>query len=117
MEVSRRSAIVNLTLIGLPFATIAAANVIPEGTEMTRNLYQDRTSCERDYSAQRCSPISGAGSGSTYIGGWYGPFYSGNPAQAANGDPGPGRVGLQSSRTTSIRGGFGSFGRAVHAVG
>jgi hypothetical protein len=124
MDPKRRSSIVNLSLIGLPLATIAAANLIPEETVMRRNLYPDRAACERDYTPQQCeqssgSGSSGGGSGSGWHGGGYhGPYYTTNRSSAAVGDPGSGRTGVNAvSYETSARGGFGSFGRAVRAVG
>ena len=111
---SRRSNIVMLSLIGLPIATIAAANMIPAGTQMRRNNYQDRAACERDYPPQQCE------SGSSSGGGWgyHGPYYSASRSTATTNDPGPGRSGVTpASYETSTRGGFGSFGRAIRAAG
>jgi hypothetical protein len=118
MSGSRRSNIVVLSLIGLPIATIAAANMIPAGTQMRRNNYPDRAACERDYPPSQCEAGS-SGSGGGGSGGFYhGPYYSANRSTAAAGDPGPGRSGVTpASYETSTRGGFGAFGRAARAAG
>jgi hypothetical protein len=109
MDPRKRSNIVLLTLLGLPFGAIAVANSFP-GEELRRNLYPDRAACERDYSAQQCEQRTG-----TNITGWHGPYYSANQATRAGGDPGPGRTGAPAAIDTSTRGGFGNFGRAGHA--
>jgi hypothetical protein len=113
----RRSGIV---LLSLPLAVVAVAPLIPEGQQMRRNVYADRASCERDYSPPQCEQ-SGPGPGGSFGyagGGWHGPYYAANrPAPGTAADPGPGRIGLASSVETSVRGGFGAFGRAMHAVG
>ena len=117
MPSTRRSKAVALTLIGLPVGVIGVANAIPEPQEMKRNLYADRAACERDYNPQQCEPHSSSGSG-TRGGGWHGPYYyTSRSASAAASDPGPGRTGQVTHTETSMRGGFGSFGRAMHAVG
>ena len=110
----RRSGIVALTLVGGLGGTMALADAFP-GQEMKRNLYPDRAACERDYSPQQCQ--QGAGSG--YVGStWHGPYYYGNRSTAAaRTDPGPGRMGWVTTTQTSMRGGFGAFGRAMHAAG
>lgn len=118
---SRRSQIVTLSVFGLLGAVWMGDKLIPEETEMRRNFYGDRAACERDYSASQCEPTSSSGSGSTttYVGGggFRGPSYAASPSAAAAGDPGPGRSGVShASYTTSYRGGFGSFGHAVHAA-
>jgi hypothetical protein len=118
MEGSRRSTIVNLSLVGLPLATIAAAHIIPAETLMRRNNYQDRAACERDYPPppDRCDQATGS---SSHYYGWHGPYYvadRGSPE--ARSDPGPGRAGVTPvSYETSTRGGFGAFGRTVRAIG
>ena len=123
---SRRSNIVTLTLIGVPMAVVLAANVIPEGTKMRRNVYADRAACERDYSPQQCEQAnpgdtsSGSGTSHSSYHGWYhGPYYyADRTASAARTDPGPGRTGIgRVSYQTTTRGGFGTFGRAIRAVG
>ena len=116
MDEQRRSRAVVLTLIGLPTAVMLGASVIPEGQAMRRNVYADRVACERDYSPAQCQP-----GGSSYWGianGWHGPYYfADRTAAAARSDPGAGRIGLQAATERSVRGGFGSFGRAMHAMG
>ena len=105
----RRSTIVGLTLIGLPFGAAALGSAVP-GQEVRRNLYPDRAACERDYSAAQCEQRSGG------VGGWHGPYYvADRSAPSARGDPGPGRGGRPAATETSTRGGFGAFGRAAHA--
>ena len=105
MDPRKRSNIVLLTLLGLPFGAIAVANSFP-GEELRRNLYSDRAACERDYSAQRCEQNTGSS-------GWHGPYYHFNRgASGAANDPGPGRAGAPVAIEASTRGGFGSFGRA-----
>jgi hypothetical protein len=111
----RRSTAVVLTLVGLPVGAVALAN-LPQD-EMRRNLYPDRGACERDYSAQQCQPNSGSGSGHGG-GGYHGPYYYANRSAAAvSSDPGTGRTGQVTRTETSMRGGFGSFGRALGATG
>jgi hypothetical protein len=110
MAGSRRSNIVVLSLIGLPIATIAAANMIPAGTQVRRNNYQDRAACERDYPPSQCESGSSGGGGSS---GWFyhGPYYSANRSTAAAGDPGPGRSGVTpASVETSVRRAAGAAG-------
>jgi hypothetical protein len=109
MDDRRRSNTVILSLIGVTSAVVIAAEAFP-GTEMRRNVYYDRASCERDYSPAQCeesSPTSGR---------WLGPHYAADrTSAAARGDPGSGRTGEATPSVTSIRGGFGAFGRAGHA--
>lgn len=117
MAGNRRSNIVILSLMGVAGAGIIAAEAFP-GTEMRRNLYADRASCERDYSPAQCDR-----SGSTvtythvgyYGGDWRGPEYAANRGSVPAGDPGPGRTGVHASTVSSVRGGFGGFGRSAHA--
>jgi len=127
MDSARRSKIVILTLVGLPVGAIAIANAFPS-QEMRRNLYPDRGACERDYSPQQCEPRPSASSGSSGSsasgghggggGGYRGPAYVANrSAPEARSDPGPGRTGQITRTETSVRGGFGSFGHAMRAVG
>jgi hypothetical protein len=120
MDSAKRSKIVLLTLVGLPFGAIALANAFP-GQELRRNLYPDRGACERDYSAQQCEANSGSSSGRTGGGGgggYHGPYYASNrSASEARSDPGAGRTGQITRTETSVRGGFGSFGHAMRAVG
>ena len=115
MDSSRkRSNIVGLTLVGLPLGAVALANVIPVAQEMRRNLYPDRAACERDYTPRQCEPQTRSGTGSY----WHGPYYAADRSAAqAGSDPGAGRTGQITRTQTSTRGGFGSFGRAMHAVG
>jgi hypothetical protein len=117
MDPRKRSNIVLLTLVGVPFGAIALANAFP-GQQMRRNLYPDRAACERDYSPQQCEQNSGSSSGRTGSGGGYhGPYYSSNrSAPEARGDPGAGRPGQITRTETSVRGGFGSFGHAMRAA-
>jgi hypothetical protein len=113
MDPKRRSQIVTLTLIGLPFAAAVAGRVMPAGEEVRRNLYPDRAACERDYSPQQCQPRHG-----TNITGYHGPYY--HPVRGTSGaanDPGPGRSGVPVAIETSTRGGFGSSGRVGRAGG
>jgi hypothetical protein len=112
MDDRRRSSTVILSLIGVTSAVVIAAEAFP-GTEMRRNVYYDRTSCERDYSPAQCeetTPTSGR---------WLGPYYAADrTSAAARGDPGSGRTWQTRAATpteTSIRGGFGAFGLAAHA--
>lgn len=119
MDSQKRSNIVVLTLIGVPFGMVALADAFP-GHEMRRNLYPDRAACERDYSAAQCEPRSSGSSGSGGSGsggGYHGPYYSANRSAATASDPGAGRTGQVTRTETSVRGGFGGFGRAVRAVG
>lgn len=112
MDPKKRSQIVLLSLIGLPAIALGAAPLIPQGQEMRRNLYPDRAACERDYSPQQCQQGSGSGGH-----GWTGPYYYGNRnLPEAKTDPGPGRVAAPKAVQTSVRGGFGAFGRALHAA-
>jgi hypothetical protein len=115
MDPQRRSTIVTLTLVGLPLGAVALGNVLPAGQEMRRNLYPDRAACERDYSPAQCEQHPG---GTASSGFFHGPYYFANRSLAdARSDPGPGRVGVATGAETSVRGGFGAFGRAMHAVG
>ena len=115
----RRSLMVNLSVLGI--ASAIAIPYLPAGAEFRRNLYRDRESCIRDYSADQCEgPQNSAGSGGGAHGGgsWRGPrYYSDRSLPDARTDPGAGRFGLSSSSETSIRGGFGRVGRALRAVG
>ena len=120
MEPRRRSQTVLLTLAGLSVGAVALADVIPAGEEMRRNLYPDRGACERDYSPQQCHETSGSGTGGHGggAGGYHGPYYyADRNLRAAASDPGAGRTGQVTRTETSVRGGFGSFGRAMRAVG
>lgn len=119
MEPKKRSNIVLLTLVGLPFGAMALGDIMPAGQQVRRNLYPDRGACERDYSPQQCAPNSGSSSGGSGGGGggYHGPYYAGRIASGASGDPGAGRTGQLTRTETSVRGGFGSFGRAMRAVG
>lgn len=119
MEPRRRSGVVTLSLIGLPLGAMALASAFP-GHPVRRNLYPDRAACERDYSPQQCGQgtSSGSGTSSGYHGGWHGPYYyADRNAAGARGDPGMGRTGFYTPTETSMRGGFGAFGRAMHAGG
>jgi hypothetical protein len=111
---SRRSKVVGLSVLGLVATVVIADKALPQDTEMRRNVYADRAACERDYPPSQCqSPNPGGGSWA-----YHGPYYSANRSTAAADDPGPGRaVATRISYETSYRGGFGAFGRAVHAVG
>ena len=116
MAISRRSKVVGLTLVGLPLGAVALATALPQ-EQMRRNLYPDKASCERDYSAQQCeqsSGRSGGGSGARSSGGGYhGPYYyADRNSVAARSDSGSGRTGQVTATQTSMRGGFGSIGRA-----
>jgi hypothetical protein len=114
VEPRKRSNAVTLTLVGLPLGAIMLADAFP-GQPMQRNFYRDSYSCIRDYSPQQCQPNS-SGSSSPY--GFHGPYYrSDRTASAARSDPGPGRFGTYTSVQTSVRGGFGAFGRAMRAGG
>ena len=110
MEPRRRSNIIALTLVGLPLGALALANAFP-GTPMRRNLYPDRAACERDYSPQQCQARSGSSTGGSG-GGYHGPYYVADRSAAAANDPGAGRSGRYTLTETSVRGGFGAFGRA-----
>ena len=115
MEPRRRSNFVTLSLIGLPLGAVALANAFP-GQLMRRNLYADRATCERDYSPQQCQ--QGSNAGTAYRGYWHGPYYySDRGAPGARSDPGIGRTGYFVPTETSVRGGFGRFGRAMHVAG
>lgn len=115
MDPKKRSHIVVLTLLGVSFGAVELAGAFP-GQQMRRNLYPDRAACERDYSAAQCQP--GTGSSTAHSSGFSGPYYYANRSlAAARSDPGMGRTGQITATQTSIRGGFGSFGRAMHAVG
>ena len=115
-----RSQIVTLTLVGVVGALLAARAASPV-PQMRRNVYNWRQDCERDYSPAQCQPSgSNVSSGSGYsAGGWHGPsYYADRSAAQAKSDPGPGRYGLRAGVVNaSLRGGFGAFGRALHAVG
>ena len=118
MEPRKRSQIVLLTLVGLPLGAVALGSAIPVGQEMRRNLYSDRGACERDYSPTQCEARPGGSGGSSGSSGYHGPYYSANrAAPEARSDPGPGRTGQVTRTEISTRGGFGSFGRAMRAVG
>ena len=118
----KRSNVVTLTVMGIAGTLWIADELIPDPVEMRRNTYADRVACERDYPPEKCEPqTAGSGNSTTYVGyhgGYWGPYYSASRSNAAAGDPGPGRTnGLaRASFTTSYRGGFGAFGRAVHGV-
>ncbi len=115
MEPRKRSNIVLLTLIGLPLGAVALGNAMPTGQEMRRNLYPDRGACERDYSPAQCEARAGGSGGSS---GYHGPYYYANrTGPEARSDPGAGRAGQVTRTEISTRGGFGSFGRAMRAVG
>jgi hypothetical protein len=116
MDPQKRSNIVVLTLVGLPFGAMALGSVLPAGQEVRRNLYPDRAACLRDYSAQQCEPHGGSSTGGGGGGGYHGPYYASRSASGA-GDPGAGRTGQITATQTSVRGGFGSFGRAMSAGG
>lgn len=119
MAMSRRSKVVGLTLVGLPLGAVALATALPQD-RLQRNLYPDKASCERDYSAYQCEPSSSSGSGSgsssagSHGGGRYhGPYYyADRNSAAARTDPGTGRTGQVTLTESSTRGGFGSIGRA-----
>lgn len=111
MALSRRSKVVGLTLVGLPLGAVAVATALPQD-QMRRNLYPDRGACERDYSAQQCESSS-TSSGRRSGGGYHGPYYyADRNAAAAKSDPGAGRTGQITRTESSMRGGFGSIGRA-----
>jgi hypothetical protein len=114
----RRSLMVNLSVLGI--ASAVAIPYLPAGAEFRRNLYHDRESCIRDYSADQCeAPRNNTGSGGFASGGaWRGPrYYSDRSLPEAHADPGAGRFGLSSGVETSVRGGFGRIGRGLRAVG
>ena len=119
MAMNRRSKVVGLTLVGLPLGAVALATALPQ-EQMRRNLYPDRASCERDYSSYQCEPSSGSGGhggGGSYSsgtgGGYHGPYYHADRnSAAARTDPGSGRTGRVTVTESSMRGGFGSIGRA-----
>jgi hypothetical protein len=116
MHSRKRSQIVALTVIGLPVGAIALAEAFP-AQEMRRNLYRDHAACERDYSPEQCSSHGVGLGGSGSSGGWCGPYYHANRSlPEARSDPGPGRTGQAIRTETSMRRGFGSFGRAVHGT-
>jgi hypothetical protein len=116
MHSRKRSQIVALTVIGLPVGAIALAEAFP-AQEMRRNLYRDHAACERDYSPEQCSSHGVGLGGSGSSGGWCGPYYHANRSlPETRSDPGPGRTGQAIRTETSMRRGFGSFGRAVHAA-
>ena|SRR5579864_4275326 len=110
----KRSSIVTLTLVGLPLGAVALASAMPS-QEMRRNLYPDRGACERDYSPAQCEQRTGGGGSG---GGWHGPYYYSNrAASGAQSDPGAGRTGQITRIETSMRGGFGRIGHALHIGG
>jgi len=114
MAMSRRSKVVGLTLVGLPLGAVALATALPQD-QMRRNLYPDRGSCERDYSFSQCEPSSGSSSGGGHggSGGYHGPYYyADRNSVAARSDAGTGRTGQITHTQSSMRGGFGSIGRA-----
>jgi hypothetical protein len=114
MDLRRRSALVMLTAIGVPLAVVVAEPLLSRASQQQRNLYSDRAACERDYPANQCEPHN---SSSGYSGSWHGPYYTADRgAPAARSDSGPGRSGVHAAVETSSRGGFGAFGRAMHAV-
>jgi hypothetical protein len=90
---------------------------------MRRNLYPDRGACERDYSSYQCeqsssSNTSTSGGGHGGSGGYRGPYYyADRNSVAARSDPGTGRTGQITHTETSMRGGFGSIGRALSRGG
>lgn len=111
---SRRSTVVRLTVVGMIAAVAIADETIPQAVEMRRNLYADRAACERDYPPGQCTANSSGGGSS---GGYHGPYYSADRSKASAGDPGSGRtLGARTAYETSYRGGFGTFGRAIHGV-
>jgi hypothetical protein len=110
MDDRRRSNTVILSLIGVTSAVVIAAEAFP-ATEMRRNVYYDRASCERDYSPAQCEESS-----PTSARYWLGPAYAADrTSAAARDDPGRGRTGDATPSVTSIRGGFGAFGLAASA--
>jgi hypothetical protein len=111
MATSRSSKVVGLTLVGLPLGAVALATALPQ-EQMRRNLYPDRAACERDYTPPQCEPSSGS-SGGHGGGGYHGPYYAADRnSVAARSDPGSGRTGQVTRTQASMRGGFGSIGRA-----
>jgi hypothetical protein len=117
MDSRKRSQIVALTLIGLPFGALTIAEMLPPGREMRRNIYSSREECEQDYRRDQCQQGSGTSSTSYYGGrAWYGPdYYADRSTAEARTDPGTGRTGRVTRTETSTRGGFGGFGRSAHA--
>ncbi|HVH81890.1 MAG TPA: hypothetical protein VM782_21000 [Stellaceae bacterium] len=115
---NRRSNVVFLSVLGLVTTVAIADKAIPQPIEMRRNVYASRADCERDYPSSECqSQNSGGGGSSGGGGGYHGPYYSTSRSQATADDPGPGRIGSSRAAVeTSYRGGFGAFGRAVHAA-
>ncbi len=114
----KRSTVVALTLIGVPFAAGAALYELRGRSDMRRNFYADRAACERDYSPKQCDATTAPhSSGLGYVHGWYGPLYAADRAgAAARSDAGPGRVGSATSvATVSTRGGFGGIAGAASA--
>jgi hypothetical protein len=118
MAMSRRSKVVGLTLVGLPLGAVALATALPQD-QMRRNLYPDRSACDRDYSFSQCEPSSstsssGGGHGGSSGGGYHGPYYyADRNSVGARSDPGSGRTGQVTATQTSTRGGFGSIGHAL----
>lgn len=115
---NRRSNIVVLTVLGLVATVAIADKAIPQGVAMRRNLYTNRADCERDYAPGQCQPDSSGSGGGSGGGHYHGPYYSASRSSAATADPGAGSSGgtRAMSVETSYRGGFGAFGRAVHAA-
>ena len=113
MDRQRRSTIVIVSLVGVAGGIGVAAAAFP-GTEMRRNLYNDRAACERDYTPQQCQPAPAGSTSFTYIS-YRGPEYIANRGAAPAGDPGPGRTGVHASVVSSVRGGFGGFAHSAHA--
>lgn len=116
---NKRSNIVVLTVLGLVATVAIADKVIPQGVATRRNLYATRADCERDYPPSQCEPdSSGSGGGGSGGGHYHGPYYSASRSSAGADDPGAGRSGgiRAMSVESSYRGGFGAFGRAVHAA-
>jgi hypothetical protein len=112
----RRSGVVTLTVLGLVSTVFIADEAFPHGVAMRRNLYADRAACERDYPPSECEPTQPTG-GTGRGWGYRGPYYSANRASPPAGDPGPGRSGVApASFESSVRGGFGGFGRGAHGV-
>lgn len=114
---NKRSNIVVLTVLGLVATVAIADKAIPQGVAMRRNLYTNRADCERDYPPGQCQPES-SGSGGGSGGHYHGPYYGASRSSAGADDPGAGRSGgaRAMSVENSYRGGFGAFGRAVHAA-
>jgi hypothetical protein len=106
----RRSSLVSLTTASVPIAILVCASAFP-GTEMRRNLYSASADCERDDSPSQCEQTNSNGGGHGGSASYFGPVYAADrTSAAAHGDPGSGRVGLQTATETSYRGGFGHFG-------